>query len=92
VDENDRMIIDPQVSIPTSEEWLFRNKEALASVRRGLAEAAEGKATVIGSFAPFVDDDESGSVSTSDPGQSPGLGWRLRASTTLSPRAISVGG
>jgi hypothetical protein len=59
VDEHGRIILDPQVSIPASEAWLFRNKKALASVRRGLAEAAEGKAKPIGSFAQFADDDES---------------------------------
>ncbi len=58
-DEYGRIILEPQVSIPASEAWLFRNKKALALVRRGLAEAAEGKAEPIGSFAAFADDDES---------------------------------
>jgi hypothetical protein len=58
VDEHGRIILDPQVSIPASEAWLFRNKKALSSVRRGLAEAAEGKTNSIGSFASFADDDE----------------------------------
>jgi hypothetical protein len=58
VDEQGRIILDPQVSIPASEAWLFRNKKALASVRRGLAEASEGETKVIGSFASFADDDE----------------------------------
>lgn len=58
-DEHGRIILDPQVSIPASEAWLFRNKKALASVRRGLAEAAEGKTKVIGSFSTFAGDDES---------------------------------
>jgi hypothetical protein len=38
-------------SIPTSEAWLYRDPEALASVRRGLQEAAEGKTIFLGSFA-----------------------------------------
>jgi len=58
VDEQGRIILDPQVSIPASEAWLFRNKKALASVRRGLAEAAEGKTKALGSFASFADVDE----------------------------------
>jgi hypothetical protein len=58
LDERGRIILDPQVSIPASEAWLFRNKKALASVRRGLAEAAAEKATSIGSFASFADDDQ----------------------------------
>ena len=38
-----QIVLDPQVTIPASEAWLFQNKEAIASVRRGLADAAKGK-------------------------------------------------
>jgi hypothetical protein len=58
LDEHGRIILDPQISIPASEAWLFRNKKALTSVRRGLAEAVDGKTKSIGSFASFADDDE----------------------------------
>lgn len=58
-DDSGRIVLDPQVSIPASEAWLYRNKSALASLRRGLAEAAAGKTRVIGSFAAHADDDES---------------------------------
>ncbi len=46
-----QIILDPQVTIPASELWLFENKEALASVDRGMAET-----TTInrGSFAKYV--------------------------------------
>lgn len=52
-DTNGRIILDPQVSIPASEAWLFQNRKALDSVRRGLEEVAEGKAKTAGSFAGF---------------------------------------
>ncbi|MEO8378203.1 MAG: hypothetical protein ABI779_00940 [Acidobacteriota bacterium] len=55
-DGEGRIILEPHVSIPASEAWLFRNKKAIGSVRRGLEEAAEGKAKAGGSFAKFVDD------------------------------------
>ena len=53
---NDRgqIILDPQVSIPASEAWLFRNPDALAAVRRGLEEAGAGKARKAGSFARYA--------------------------------------
>jgi hypothetical protein len=38
-----QIVLDPQVTIPASEAWLFNNPEALASVRRGLLESAQGK-------------------------------------------------
>ena len=50
-----RIILEPQVSIPASEAWLFRNKRALESVARGLDQIADAK--VIGSFAEYVDDE-----------------------------------
>jgi hypothetical protein len=46
------------VSIPESEAWLFRNKKAIDSVRRGLQEVAAGKAKPGRSYARFADDGE----------------------------------
>jgi hypothetical protein len=42
-----QIILDPQVTIPASEIWLFNNPDALASVRRGLSDAAKGKVSKI---------------------------------------------
>ena len=58
LDDDGRIVLDPQVSIPASEAWLYRNKKALASIRRGLTEAALGKTRTIGSFAAHAHDDE----------------------------------
>lgn len=38
-----QIILDPMVSIPAHEAWLFKNKRALAMVRRGLEEAKRGR-------------------------------------------------
>lgn len=38
-----QIILDPQITIPASETWLFKDLDALASVQRGLSEAAKGK-------------------------------------------------
>jgi hypothetical protein len=55
--ENGQILLDPQVSVPASEAWLYRNPEALATVRRGIQEAAEGKTVSAGSFASYADEE-----------------------------------
>jgi hypothetical protein len=40
---NGHFTLKPMVSVPASEEWLYANPEALASVKRGLAQAARGE-------------------------------------------------
>ena len=37
------ILIRPMVEIPASEAWLFKNKEALASVKRGLEQSEKGE-------------------------------------------------
>ena len=51
-----QIILDPQVNIPASELWLFENKDALASVDRGMLESLNGKVVKRGSFAEYVKD------------------------------------
>ncbi len=46
-DEKGQILLVPQVTIPASEAWLFRNPEALASVKRGLADDAEGRVSKV---------------------------------------------
>ena len=58
-DDAGRIVLDPRVSIPASEAWVFRNEAVLGSLRRGLDQAATGKTRVIGSFASHANDDES---------------------------------
>ena len=42
-----QIVLDPQVTISASEAWLFNNPDAMASVRRGLSDAAQGKVSKI---------------------------------------------
>ena len=51
-----QIVLDPQVSIPAYEAWLFKNPEALASVTQGLLESAQGLTKSRGSFAKYVKD------------------------------------
>jgi hypothetical protein len=46
-----QLILDPVRTIPVSEMWLYENPPALASVKQGLRESAEGKTVYRGSFA-----------------------------------------
>jgi hypothetical protein len=46
-----QVILDPVKAVPASEMWLYENPPALASVKQGLRESAEGKTVFRGSFA-----------------------------------------
>jgi hypothetical protein len=46
-----QLVLDPVKAVPASEVWLFENASALASVKQGLRESAEGKSVYRGSFA-----------------------------------------
>ena len=49
-----QIILDPQVTIPASEAWVFRNKDILASIDKGMTESINGKVIKRGSFAKHV--------------------------------------
>lgn len=51
-----QILLSPEVTVPLHEAWLYNNKAALESVRRGLEEAGRGKARKIGSFAKHAND------------------------------------
>jgi hypothetical protein len=42
-----QIVLDPQVTVPASEAWLYNNPEALASVRRGFDDAAHGRVSKV---------------------------------------------
>lgn len=42
-----QIILDPHISIPASEVWLYKNAEAREAVATGLKEASEGKISKI---------------------------------------------
>ena len=50
------LLLEPMVEIPAREKWLFENKAALSSVKRGLAQSAKGELRSRGTFAKFADE------------------------------------
>ena len=53
-----RLVLEPFAEIPARELWLYKNPEALAMVKQGLRESAEGKTVRMGSFAQYLDDED----------------------------------
>lgn len=49
-----QIVLDPVKVVPVSEAWLFENPQALASVKQGLKESADGRQRSRGSFAKHV--------------------------------------
>ena len=57
--ENDKLILVPLIEIPERETWVYKNKSALASLEKGLRDAAEGKVRKLDlSTLPEIDEDE----------------------------------
>jgi len=51
-----QIMLDPVKAVPAYETWLFDNKPALASVKRGLEDSAAGRTRKLGSFAKHAKD------------------------------------
>jgi hypothetical protein len=49
--QHGQIVLDPQKSVPAYEAWLFEDPQAIASLKRGLQQASEGKVKRIGSPA-----------------------------------------
>ncbi len=55
---NGNLLLKPLIEVPAQEVWLFRNKKALESVKRGLADSAAGKTNdAPEDFSEYVDQD-----------------------------------
>ena len=55
VNEAGQILLDPVVSIPERELWLWQNHNAAASVQRGIQQSVSGETLELGSFAQYAD-------------------------------------
>jgi len=54
VNESGQILLDPVVSIPERELWLWQNQEASTAVQQGIEQAAAGQVEELGSFAKYA--------------------------------------
>jgi hypothetical protein len=58
VNARGQILLDPVVTIPSSEAWLWENVALRDSMNRALREAEADQFKDLGSFAQFADDDD----------------------------------
>jgi len=51
-----QIVLDPVKAVPAYEAWIFENKEAFESVKRGLSDSAAGRTRTLGSFSAHAGD------------------------------------
>lgn len=54
VNDAGQILLDPVLSIPEPEAWLWENPEALALVQQGIEQSAIGQTEDLGSFAEYA--------------------------------------
>ena len=54
--ENGNLVLEPYTEIPARERWVYENPKILASLERGIKDAAEGRVVSRGSFAKYLED------------------------------------
>jgi len=57
INDDGCIVLKPQIEISANEAWLYKNKEALDKVRKGLEDSATGRVKSRGSFAQYTDDE-----------------------------------
>lgn len=50
-----QILLDPVVSVPEQELWLWQNSDALASVKRGLEQSGTEQGQYLGDFSQYAD-------------------------------------
>ena len=55
INNEGQILLDPVVSIPERELWLWQNPDALASVKRGIEQASTEQGRDLGDFSQYAD-------------------------------------
>ena len=54
-----QIILDPQVSVPASEAWVYKNKAVIGAIRKGFKDAQEGRVRKAREdYSKYAKDDE----------------------------------
>ena len=54
IGEEGDILLRPMVSVPSQEAWIYHDHKALGQIRKGLAEAKEGKIEKAGDLGSFL--------------------------------------
>ena len=57
-EESGKLVLEPFTEIPLREQWLYKNPQALESVKQGLKDSAAGRIYDLGDFTQYANDDE----------------------------------
>ena len=57
-DKNGGFHLKPYVEIPEQDHWIFKNPQALASLKRGLQQIKDGDTHNLGDFSKYLDDED----------------------------------
>ena len=57
-DGNGVITLEPLYEMPAREKWLYQNKQALESVKKGLKEASESKLVDRGDFTQYLNKED----------------------------------
>lgn len=49
-----QIMLDPVITVPACEAWIFKNKDVKDSIEKGLNESHQGKRKYLGSFAKYA--------------------------------------
>lgn len=56
VNDLGQVMLDPVKLVSAHEDWLFKNKKAMESIKKGLNDSSKGKTKHLGSFSKYIEE------------------------------------